>query len=119
MNTDTKHFKELLQNELSLLESELSTVGRKNPDNPSDWEATESMNGVDQADELEVADSMNEFEDNRGILNKLEFRLNNVKKALEKIENGKYGVCEVCNKEIELDRLEANPAASTCKTHMV
>ncbi|MFZ2716220.1 MAG: TraR/DksA C4-type zinc finger protein, partial [Minisyncoccia bacterium] len=118
MKIDTNPFKELLQSELSLLENELSTVGRKNPDNPDDWEATESTNGTDGADELEVADSMEEFENNRGILNELEIRLNNVKVALKKIEEGKYGICEIGGEEIELDRLNANPAATTCKKHM-
>ncbi len=118
MKIDINRFKELLQSELSLLENELSTVGRKNPDNPDDWEATESTNGTDGADELEIADSMEEFENNRGILNELEIRLNDVKVALEKIEDGKYGICEIGGEEIELDRLEANPAACTCKKHM-
>jgi RNA polymerase-binding transcription factor DksA len=117
MKTDTGHFKKLLESELSVLEAELSTVGRKNPDNLSDWEATESTT-IDEADELEVADSMEEYENRRGILNQLEMRLNSVKKALEKISSGKYGICEIGGEEIELDRLEANPAATTCKKHM-
>ncbi len=118
MTTNTDHFKELLSGELSKLEAELSTVGRKNPDNLSDWEATEKTNGTDGADELEVADSLEEFENNKGILNQLEIRLNEVKKALSKIDDGTFGVCEVCNEPIEEDRLEANPAAVTCKSHM-
>ena len=39
-------------------------------------------------------------------------------KALEKIEKGEYGTCEVCAAEIEEDRLEANPSARTCKAHV-
>lgn len=118
MVKNTNHFKELLKKELSVLEGELKTVGRKNPDNPLDWEATEKNNGADSADELEVAGSMEEYETNRAILNQLEIRLNNVKKALSKIEDGTYGICEVCGNEIELDRLEANPPSTTCKLHM-
>ena len=118
MKIDTQHFKNLLQKELSVLEGELKTVGRKNPDNPQDWEATEKNNNIGGADELEVADSMEEYENNRAILDQLEIRLNNVKKALSKIEDGTYGVCEICGKEIELDRLEANPPSSTCKLDM-
>ena len=33
--------------------------------------------------------------------------------ALEKIEAGKYGICEVSGEEIEADRLEAYPSAKT------
>jgi RNA polymerase-binding transcription factor DksA len=34
------------------------------------------------------------------------------------MDSGSYGKCEVCGKAIEADRLEANPAAPTCKEHM-
>lgn len=118
MELDIQYFKDSLEKELIILERELATVGRKNPDNPSDWEATEKPNGTDEADELEVADSLEEYENNRGTLNQLEIRLNEVKKALSNIDHEKYGICEVCEKEIESDRLEANPAAPTCKAHM-
>ena len=117
MELDLKHFKGLLETELTTLENELKTVGRKNPDNPQDWEATEPQVG-EQADELDVAENLDEYENRRGILNQLEVRLNDVKKALSKIEDGSYGTCEIGGEKIELDRLEANPAAWTCKKHM-
>lgn len=107
-----------LQAELDLLEKELSSIGQKNPQNPSDWEATEPDMNVVSADENEVADTIEEYEDNTAILKQLETRFNEVKNALEQIEDGTYGICSVCSKEIELDRLEANPAAQTCKEHM-
>lgn len=117
MEIDTQHFKELLETEALNLEKELTTVGRKNPENPNDWEATEKMD-IDSADENEVADSMEEFENNSAILKQLETRLGEVKGALDKIETGTYGICKVCGEQIEADRLEANPAAETCKLHM-
>lgn len=117
MEININEFKNLLETELKNLENELKTIGRKNPENPSDWEATEKMD-IDTSDEDEVADSMVEYENNRGILDQLETRLNEVKAALQKIENGSYGKCEVCGNQIEEDRLRANPAAKTCKAHM-
>jgi RNA polymerase-binding transcription factor DksA len=118
MKTDTGHFKELLEKELSVLENELKTVGRKNPDNKSDWEAVEGDVVTDTAEEGDVAEGIEQYESNSAILSQLEIRLNEVKKALEKIEGGDYGVCEVGGEEIEEDRLEANPAATKCKKHM-
>lgn len=118
MTLDTKHFKDALEKELSNLETELSSVGRKNPNNPADWEATESDNITPDADEADVADSMEVYQNNRGILDQLEIRLNNVKNALAKIGSDKFGICEVCGEKVEEDRLEANPAAATCKLHM-
>lgn len=117
MEINTQHFKELLEKELETLETELSTVGRKNPENAGDWEATEKMD-IDTADEDEVADSMTEYENNKGILDQLETRLSEVKSALKKIEDNTYGICEISGQPIESDRLEANPAARTCKAHM-
>jgi len=34
--------------------------------------------------------------------------------ALKKIENGSYGICDVCGEEIPAARLNAIPYASTC-----
>ncbi|KKR32281.1 MAG: binding protein, DksA/TraR family protein [Parcubacteria group bacterium GW2011_GWF2_39_8b] len=118
MEQNTQQFKEKLRNEYDLIEKELTTLGRKNPSNPEDWEATKGTLDTDRADETEVADSIEQYDNNKAILEQLEIRLNEVKRALEKIENGTYGKCEVSGEDIELDRLEANPAAKTCKAHM-
>ncbi len=115
---NTTHFKTALEVEKQKLEAELSTVGRKNPTNSADWEAVEPENGRDRADETEVADGIENFENNAGIVHQLEIQLTAVTKALERIDAGTYGTCEVCGKEIEHDRLEAEPAASTCTDHM-
>ena len=40
--------------------------------------------------------------------------LNRIDEALRKIEEGTYGVCEQCNKEIGLKRLKAVPYAKLC-----
>ena len=115
---DKKHFKEKLQNEQDIIESELKTLGRKNPTNPSDWETVEPLTDHDRADETEVADNIEQYDSNNAILNQLEARLREVKLALEKIDDGTYGKCKIDGEDIEIDRLEANPAATTCKMHM-
>ncbi len=38
--------------------------------------------------------------------------------ALEKIEVGRYGLCETCNDPIEEDRLELNPLCRFCLDHL-
>ncbi|PYE39628.1 TraR/DksA family transcriptional regulator [Psychrobacter fozii] len=40
-----------------------------------------------------------------------------VDNALSRIENGTYGECEVCGKQIEVQRLEALPYATLCMEH--
>jgi len=105
---------------LKLLKKELATVGRVNPDNPADWEVTgnpETNKDDDHSDPNDNADDQEEFSERSAILTDLEIRFNNVKKALERIEINNFGKCEVCGKEIEKERLEANPAATTCIEH--
>ena len=118
MTFDTTELKKKLLEEKASLEKELSNVGRKKPDSPSNWEAIPPERDVSQADENTVADGISDYEENNAIVNTLEARLRDVRSGLDKIEKGVYGVCQICKKEIEADRLEANPAARTCKEHM-
>ena len=115
MNTDI--YKNKLQEEKGLLEAELVRLGHFDKAS-GDWEAVPAEQPLPEADENDLSDRAEDFEERTAILNTLEVRLNDIKKALEKIEGGKYGVCEKCGKPIEEDRLEANPAAKTCKACM-
>lgn len=114
---DTAPFKTQLEKEKAELEKELASVGRVNPDNPADWEATPEKLDIMQADKNEAADAIEEFEENTAVLRELEIRYNAIKKALEKIEAGTYGTCEVGGEPISEERLQANPAAETCIDH--
>ena len=114
---DLEHFRKKLQAEKSQLEEELSQVGQKNPDNPNDWQASTTNIEVDAADENEVADKLEEYEGNSGVLKQLENQLNEVKAAIVRIDNGTYGTCETCGKPIERDRLEANPSSRVSIKH--
>ena len=37
-----------------------------------------------------------------------------IRNSLEDIENGEYGICEDCDREIALERLKARPIAKRC-----
>jgi RNA polymerase-binding transcription factor DksA len=115
MNTDG--YKARLEEEKNKLESELASVGRKNPSNPNDWEAVPQETSP-EADPNDVATKIEGYEDNTAVLKELETRYNDVKDALAKIDAGTYGTCEVSGEAIEEDRLNADPAARTCKAHM-
>ena len=114
---NTTHFKKLLEKELSTLEAELKSVGHINPDNPKDWEPSSGEVDVNASDSADIADNIESYESNTAILKQLEAQYNDVKRALDKIEKGTYGVCEVSGPPIETERLEANPAARTCLAH--
>ncbi len=40
--------------------------------------------------------------------------LNKIKAALERIKAGTYGICETCEEDISLPRLEARPVTTLC-----
>jgi len=115
---DTEKYKVRLEEEKALLEKEMSGIGQINPSNPKDWEATPENDGELDIDDNVKADNHEEFAERAGILADLEVRHQNVVSALERIEKGTYGTCEVSGEEIEEERLDANPAATTCKMHM-
>jgi RNA polymerase-binding transcription factor DksA len=71
-----------------------------------------------QAEPNEAADKLEELDERGEEVTALSARLADVRQALENIEQGTYGRCEVCSREIEEERLEANPAARTCMEHM-
>lgn len=116
---DIEYFKKKLEDEQVLVEKELSSLGRKNPTNQNDWETTAEPAEVSAvADGNEAADTIEEYEGNAAILKQLEIRYNELKGALERIKSNTYGKCEISGEMIERERLEANPAARTCKVHM-
>jgi YteA family regulatory protein len=48
-----------------------------------------------------------------------EHHLEQARKAIERMDTGQYGHCTVCGEAIPFDRLQAIPAASTCKEHAI
>src|SRR5262245_24452253 len=119
MAMDTEHFKKRLDEELTSVERSLGDIAVFN-EVTGEWEAKgEDMETMaPTADANEFADKLEEYEEHREELPALQTRWSEVKHALEKIERGTYGTCEVSGEQIEEDRLEANPAARTCKAHM-
>jgi RNA polymerase-binding transcription factor DksA len=98
-----------LLDEKKELETELNEVAKNEPG--QGWEATSGEMDIDTADDNEVADKLEEYETNKGVMDKLQKQLSEVDAALERIENGTYGICENTHKPIDRDRLEANPSA--------
>ncbi|HTH93579.1 MAG TPA: TraR/DksA C4-type zinc finger protein [Candidatus Paceibacterota bacterium] len=114
---NANHLKERLEAEQKTLGEELSQIARFNTDT-NIWEATPDQDMMGEIDDNDAADRFEDFEERTGMVTTLQARLNDINRALKKIEDGTYGKCEVCNESIEDDRLEANPAARTDKAHM-
>lgn len=115
---NTEKYQRVLETEAAQLKDELQELGVQNPDLKADWvERADDLDTV-SADMNDVADRTEAYDERRATLATLEGRYNDVSRALKKITEGKYGVCEVCTQPIEEDRLDANPSAKTCKVHM-
>lgn len=112
-----EQLKQKLLAEQQRIEQELGHIAKRNPQNPKDWEAVAPDMNVQQADPSERADAIEEFENISGAEAELELRLNEVVAALERIARGTYGMCEKGGERIPPERLEANPAATTCIAH--
>lgn len=112
-----KHFKQNLETEKLKLESEMVSVGRRNPSVPGDWESIPTETGT-ESDLADQADIVMGRDSNSAILADLEARYDNILSALKRIEKGGYGKCEVCGEKIEDARLEADPSATTCVKHL-
>jgi RNA polymerase-binding transcription factor DksA len=84
----------------------------------TDWIAVPEGIDANEPDTDLVADAVEEWGERQALVATLERRYNDVTRALSKREVGTFGTCEVCMEHIEDDRLDANPSARTCKTHM-
>lgn len=113
-----EELKDKLNKEKAVLLGELKGLGRINPENSEDWEATPGDSDISEADSSEVADKIEEFEERSSTEEELEERLKEVELAIKNISENNYGKCTVCDKEIEIERLEVNPAAKTCLSHI-
>jgi len=113
---DIKHFKTKLEEEKKKVEEGLSKIAHQDPKNPDDWKTNPEELNVMTSDRNELADVFEESANKEAIEIEMEDRLNKIKSALQRIEDGAYGICkEGC--KIEEKRLEANPAAETCIEH--
>ena len=114
---DKKKIKEKLEKERDILLEGLRDMGKLNSET-QEWEATPEELTSPEADHNDMADRFEDFEARSSMIKTLEPRLNNILKALKELPNESFGKCEVCHKDIEMARLEANPAARTCKKHL-
>ena len=112
-------YKVKLEEEMKLLEEELAAIGKEDAET-GDWEATPESEekSQDVEDDGDMAERAEDYEERSSALGVLELRLNDIKKALAKIEEGKFGICEICGNKIEEERLEVNPSAKTCEADM-
>lgn len=113
---NVSHFKQKLEDELLEVEDRLKAAGMQNE--AGEWEVRDTDLDETATESDELADRMEEYGEKKAEVGEIEIHWRNIERAIEKIELGTYGACEVCGEIIEENRLEINPSARTCQTHM-
>jgi|YNPMSStandDraft_1061717.scaffolds.fasta_scaffold00078_15 RNA polymerase-binding protein DksA len=112
MSIDLTYFKELLLERKREIEHNLKNIKELSA-NKSEIELIGELSSSD--DHLaEYASVVYDHESTLTIENILKDILNQIESALKRIENGTYGICEVCKKPIDEERLKAIPYATMC-----
>lgn len=107
--------KEKLMKEKKELEKVLSSFAKKSKRLKGNWETIHPLFGQKPAIEEEDADEVEEYTNLLPVEYRIELKLLDIKRALEKIEKGKsYGACEKCGKRINIKRLEILPGTKHC-----
>ncbi|MBP9717148.1 MAG: hypothetical protein KBD44_00350 [Candidatus Pacebacteria bacterium] len=109
--------KQKLEEQLGKITVELLTLAVHHPET-DEWEIRFDKDSHSEADDDLISDNAEAAEEAIATLALLETRYRNIKRAIGKIANGTYGICEISGALIESDRLAANPAARTCKAHL-
>jgi RNA polymerase-binding protein DksA len=109
---DTARFRARLEEERDRLTEAVDFLERENPGSLSD-ELGEVASGADN--HLgDTATATYDRELDQGLEEGAQQTLQDIADALAKIEDGSYGVCEVCGEPIGADRLSAIPWARLC-----
>ncbi len=109
MALDIEKYRKRLIEERDRLSKEIMTVDRAELAEPISDELDITSSDAPVVDE--------EIDIQAALVNMKSDRLEKINAALQSIDEGTYGKCSVCGKEIEPQRLDAEPTATTCIEH--
>ena len=93
------------------LEKQLSIFAKKTKADSDDYQAEWTEFGEKDDDNISEVEN---FERNVNLEETLELSIQKINKALKKIKDGIYGICEKCGGPIEEGRLKVFPSATAC-----
>ena len=108
---DTEHFRSLLEEERDRVKAAIDNIHAEHPGSMSD------ETGEDAVYDNHLADTATETYDREldyTLEENAEHILQEIEAALKRIEDGTYGQCTNCGKQIAPERLEARPYATLC-----
>jgi RNA polymerase-binding protein DksA len=110
---DTAEYRKLLEEEKARLLHAVGFLEKENPGSISD-ELGELAEGGTDNHLADTATAMYDRELDEGLEEGARDTLAEIDAALQRIEDGTYGICEVCGKPIGADRLKALPWTRLC-----
>jgi len=113
---DLEELRAKLEAERDELEEELASHGRV-LNEEGDWGGSDGGDEGEEPDPLDAGNNIEELVTNVPLVEELEEKHTDVMDALEKMDQGIYGLCEQCGEAIPTDRLRANPSARTDVAH--
>lgn len=109
---DSARARELIDKERERLES-LVREREAEGINEAEGEQLSELAAYDQH-QADLGSETFEREKDFSLLEQLEAELDDLDRALRKIDDGTYGTCEACGQEIPAERLEAMPGTRFC-----
>lgn len=110
-STFLKKMRQILEEKRAKIEAELKSFAHRKNKAAGDFDANYPEYGTK---EDENASEVAEFSDNLSLEATLEGTLDDVKRALDRIDKGSYGKCKYCGKPIDERRLTARPESGSC-----
>jgi len=102
--SELEYFKEMLLSRKNQIAKNLSSV----------QEEISDLQKQELSDEGDYAAANNDSMIEDALVQKQQKELTEIESALKKIENGEYGVCEMCEDPIGFQRLKVKPHAVYC-----
>ena len=112
MSIDTDHFRSMLLEERERVQKAIANLRDDHPGSLDDEVEEVAATSDNHLGETASATLGREIDYTLG--ENSEQVLAEIEAALQRIENGTYGVCRKCGREISAERLEAYPWASLC-----
>jgi RNA polymerase-binding protein DksA len=109
---DTGHFRDALIEERQRVEHALTTLREEHPGSLDD--EVEEVAATADSHLADTASATLGREIDYTLGDNAEQVISEIDAALGRIEDGTYGTCASCGREIPRERLEANPRASLC-----
>lgn len=107
-----EHFRQKLQQHAQNIENTINSINENEINNQGGNYMAELSNYDNHPADMGTEVYMTGL--NKALSEHQEYLLEQIKNAMEKIDKGIYGICEICGRKIDEERLEAIPYARLC-----